>query len=107
MPCPNKHDAKVARDERGERQKDELKTTLRVRQGHTWQANTKQPHVKALTLGRRQNQRVESPSIKQRASKTDETSHPYALVYLYHMVPTLPGEQTEMNGTRRRSKNGT
>ena len=83
---------------------DELKITLRARQGNTRQTNTKQPHVKALTLGRRQNQRVVSPSIKHLALNTDKTSHPHALVYLYHMIPTLPTEQTEVNGTTRRSE---
>ena len=107
MPRPNKHNAKVARDQRGERQNDRLKTTLRAGQGNTSQANTKPPHIKALTLGRRQNQRVESPSIKHRALNTDETSHPHALVYLYHMIPTLPAEQTEMNVTTRRSEHRT
>ena len=107
MPRPNKHDVKVTRDQRGERQKDELKTTLRARQGNTWQANTKQPHAKALTLGRRQNQRVESPSVKHRALNTLETSHPHAVVYLYHMVPTLPAERTEMNGTTRQIEHRT
>ena len=107
MPRPNKHSAKAARDQRGERQRDELKTMLWVRQGYTWQANTKQPQVKALTLGRRQNQRVESPSIKHRTLKTNETSHPHALVYLCHMVPTLPAEQNDVTNTTGRSKHPT
>ena len=47
--------------------------------------NTKQPHIKALTLGRRQNQRVKFPSVKYSALTTNET-HFHAHVYLYHMV---------------------
>ena len=90
-----------------ERQGDEVKTTLRVKQGYTRQANTKQPHIKALTLGRRENQRVESPSVKHRALHTDETSHPHALVYSHHMVPTLPAEQTYMNSATGRSEHRT
>ena len=90
MPRSNKHNTKEARDKPGRRQRDEVKTILRVRQGYTWQANTKQPHIKALTLGRRQNQRAESPSIKYSALTTNETSHPHADVYLYQMVCHIP-----------------
>ena len=106
---PQQAPRQAARDQRGEMNKDTLKTTLQVRQGHTWQAKTKQRHVKALTLGPRQNQRVESPSIhhQHRALNTDETSHPHALVSLYHMIPTLAAEQTEMNGTTGRSEHRT
>ena len=95
MPRPNKNDAKAARDQRGERQGNNFKTMLRVRQGYTWQANTKQPPHKSAYSWVPPNQGVESPSVKQRALNTDETSHPHALVHLYHMVPTLLAEQTK------------
>ena len=45
--------------------------------------------------------------LKHHALNTDETSHPHALVYLYHMIPTLPADQTEMNVTKRRCEHGT
>ena len=41
------------------------------------------------------------------ALNTEETSHPHALVYLYHMVPGFPAEQTDMNNTTGRSEHRT
>ena len=85
-----RHNTKEARDERGKGQKDEVKATLRVRQGSTWQANTEQPHMKALTLWHRQNQRMKSPSVKYDALTTSATSHSYVHGYLYHVVCYAP-----------------
>ena len=55
---------KEAQHQRGKRQRDEVKATLRERQGSTRQANTKQPHIKALTLGRRQKSKSEVTKCK-------------------------------------------
>ena len=85
-----RHNTKEARDQRGKRQRDEVRATLRVRQGCTWQANTKQPDMKALTPGRRQNQRVKSPSVKFDVLTTIATSHSHVHGYLYHVVCHAP-----------------